>query len=120
MKGLLKFSRAVDAFNTYVGRIVAWAILVAVLVSAANAIVRKVFNTSSNSWLEILWVLFGAVFLLCSAWTLLSNEHIRIDIVNNAFPKRVRDWIDVFGHLFFLIPMAFVMFYLGWPFFGGS
>ena len=81
----------------------AWAILAAVLVSAANAIVRKVFNTSSNSWLEIQWILFGAVFLLCSAWTLLSNEHIRIDIVNNALPKRVRNWIDVFG-TFFLIP----------------
>jgi TRAP-type mannitol/chloroaromatic compound transport system permease small subunit len=120
LKGLLKFSRAVDAFNTYVGRIVAWAILAAVLVSAANATVRKVFNTSSNSWLEIQWILFGAVFLLCAAWTLLSNEHIRIDIVNNAFPKRVRDWIDVFGHLFFLIPMAALMAYLGWPFFWRS
>jgi TRAP-type mannitol/chloroaromatic compound transport system permease small subunit len=120
LKGLLRFSRAVDAFNTYVGRFVAWAILAAVLVSAANATVRKVFNTSSNSWLEIQWVLFGAVFLLCAAWTLLSNEHIRIDIVNNAFPKRVRDWIDVFGHLFFLIPMAALMCYLGWPFFWRS
>ena len=120
LKTLLKFSRAVDAFNTRLGQIVAWAILAAVLVSAANAIVRKVFNTSSNSWLEIQWVLFGAVFLLCSAWTLLSNEHIRIDIVNNAFPKRVRDWIDVFGHLFFLIPVTFVMAYLSWPFFWRS
>ena len=120
LKLLLKFSRAVDAFNTRLGQIVAWAILAAVLVSAANAIVRKVFNTSSNSWLEIQWVLFGAVFLLCSAWTLLSNEHIRIDIVNNAFPKRVRDWIDVFGHLFFLIPVTFVMSYLSWPFFWRS
>jgi TRAP-type mannitol/chloroaromatic compound transport system permease small subunit len=120
LKGLLRFSRAVDAFNTYVGRFVAWAILAAVLVSAVNATVRKVFNTSSNSWLEIQWVLFGAVFLLCAAWTLLSNEHIRIDIVNNAFPKRVRDWIDVFGHLFFLIPVTFVMFYLSWPFFWRS
>lgn len=120
MKGLLRFSRAVDAFNTYVGKFVAWAILAAVLVSAANATVRKVFNTSSNAWLEIQWVLFGAVFLLCAAWTLLSNEHIRIDIVNNALPKRVRDWIDVFGHVFFLIPMAFVMFYLSWPFFWRS
>lgn len=120
MKGLLRFSRAVDAFNIYVGKFVAWAILAAVLVSAANATVRKVFNTSSNAWLEIQWVLFGAVFLLCAAWTLLSNEHIRIDIVNNALPKRVRDWIDVFGHVFFLIPMAFVMFYLSWPFFWRS
>ena len=102
MKGLLKFSRAVDAFNTRLGQIVAWAILVAVLVSAANAIVRKVFNTSSNSWLELQWILFGAVFLLCSAWTLLSNEHIRIDIVNSLLSKRLRNWIDVIGHLFFL------------------
>jgi len=120
LKGLLKFSRAVDAFNTRLGQIVAWAILVAVLVSAANAIVRKVFNTSSNSWLELQWILFGAVFLLCSAWTLLSNEHIRIDIVNSTFPKRLRDLIDVFGHLFFLIPITFVLFYLGWPFFWRS
>lgn len=97
--------------------IVAWAILIAVLVSAVNAIVRKVFNTSSNSWLELQWVLFGLVFLLCAPWTLLSNEHIRIDIVNSFFPKRVRDWIDVFGHLFFLIPMAALIVYLGWPYF---
>ena len=120
MKGLLRFSRAVDAFNSRLGQIVAWAILAAVLVSAANATVRKVFNTSSNAWLELQWILFGAVFLLCAAWTLLSNEHIRIDIVNNALPKRVRDWIDIFGHLFFLIPTAFVLFYLGWPFFWRS
>ena len=111
------FSRAVDRFNTKLGAVVAWAILIAVLVSAVNAIVRKVFNTSSNSWLELQWVLFGAVFLLCAPWTLLSNEHIRIDIVNSFFPKRVRDWIDVFGHVFFLIPVAALIVYLGWPYF---
>ena len=88
--------------------------------SAANATVRKVFNTSSNSWLEIQWILFGAVFLLCSGWTLLSNEHIRIDIVNSMLPKRVRDWIDVIGHLFFLIPVSLLLAYLGWPFFWRS
>ncbi len=120
MKTLLRFSRAVDTFNTRVGQLVAWAILAAILISAANATVRKVFNTSSNSWLEIQWILFGAVFLLCSAWTLLSNEHIRIDIVNGALPKRVRDWIDVIGHLFFLIPTALLLTYLGWPFFWRS
>src|SRR6476659_10894275 len=120
MKGLLRFSRAVDSINTSIGMVVAWGILAAILVSAANATVRKVFNTSSNSWLELQWILFGAVFLLCSAWTLLSNEHIRIDIVNSTFPKRLRDWIDVFGHLFFLIPITFVLFYLGWPFFWRS
>ena len=120
MKTLLRFSRAVDTFNTRVGQLVAWAILAAILISAANATVRKVFNTSSNSWLEIQWILFGAVFLLCAAWTLLSNEHIRIDIVNGTLPKRARDWIDVIGHLFFLIPTALLLTYLGWPFFWRS
>ena len=120
MKGLLKVSRAIDTFNGRLGQIVAWALLAAVVISAVNAIIRKVFNNSSNSWLELQWILFGVVFLLCSAWTLMSNEHIRIDIVNSMFPKRVRDWIDVFGHIFFLIPVAFVMFWLGWPFFWRS
>ena len=120
MKTLLRFSRAVDTFNSRVGQLVAWCLLAAILVSAVNATVRKVFNTSSNSWLEIQWILFGAAFLLCSAWTLLSNEHIRIDIVNGALPKRLRDWIDVVGHLFFLIPVAIVLTYLGWPFFWRS
>ncbi len=120
MKTLLRFSRTVDAVNVRIGQLVAWGLLAAILVSAANATVRKVFNTSSNSWLEIQWILFGAVFLLCSGWTLLSNEHIRIDIVNNMLPKRLRDWIDVFGHLFFLIPVTLLVGYLGWPFFWRS
>lgn len=120
MKALLRFSRGVDSLNTRIGMVVAWAILAAILVSAANATVRKVFNTSSNSWLEIQWILFGAVFLLCASWTLLSNEHIRIDIVNSMLPKRVRDWIDVFGHLFFLIPVSLLLAGLGWPFFWRS
>jgi TRAP-type mannitol/chloroaromatic compound transport system permease small subunit len=120
LKTLLRFSRTVDAFNTRLGQVVAWGLLAAILVSAANATVRKVLNTSSNSWLEIQWILFGAVFLLCAAWTLLSNEHIRIDIVNVTLPKRLRDWIDVFGHLLFLIPVALVLAYLGWPFFWRS
>ena len=117
MGRLLRFSRAVDRFNTRVGSVVAWAILIAVVVSAVNAIIRKVLNTSSNSWLELQWILFGAVFLLCAPWTLLSNEHIRIDIVNNALPKRIRDWIDVFGHVIFLLPMTAVLVWLGWPYF---
>lgn len=117
MKGWLGLSRTIDRFNTRVGQVVAWAILIAVLVSAVNAIIRKVFNTSSNSWLELQWILFGAVFLLCAPWTLLSNEHIRIDIVNNMFPKRLRDSIDVLGHIFFLIPVTIVLAYLGWPYF---
>lgn len=117
MKALLAFSRFIDRVNTRIGMVLAWAILIAVLVSTANAIIRKVFSTSSNSWLELQWVLFGVVFLLCAPWTLLSNEHIRIDIVNSMFPKGLRNWIDVIGHTFFLIPMAALIVYLSWPFF---
>ena len=120
MRKLLRFSRGVDALNTHIGRWVAWALLVAILVSAANATVRKVFNTSSNAWLEIQWILFGAVFLLCSAWALIANEHIRIDIVNNMLPRQVRNWIDVIGHVFFLLPVTIVIAWLGWPFFWRS
>lgn len=117
MGGLLKFSRAIDAMNTWLGRYVAWAIFLAVVISAANAVIRKVIGTSSNTWLELQWILFGAVFLLCSPWTLLSNEHIRIDVVSSMLPKSVRNWIDVLGHVLFLIPIGLVMMWTGWPFF---
>jgi TRAP-type mannitol/chloroaromatic compound transport system permease small subunit len=117
MTTLLRFSRAVDAANRWLGTWIAWMILVAVLVSAGNATVRKVFNTSSNAWLEIQWLLFSAVFLLCASWTLRDNEHIRIDIVSNMASKRTRDWIEVIGHALFLIPVTLVMVATGWPFF---
>jgi TRAP-type mannitol/chloroaromatic compound transport system permease small subunit len=117
LQSLLTMSRGIDAFTRWVGKRLAWLILVAVVVSALNAIVRKSFDTSSNSWLELQWVLFSIVFLLCSSWTLLDNEHIRIDIVNNMMPKRVRDSIDVVGHAFFLIPLTVVMIITGGPFF---
>jgi len=117
LQSLLTMSRGIDAFTRWVGKRLAWLILVAVVVSALNAIVRKSFDTSSNSWLELQWVLFSIVFLLCSSWTLLDNEHIRIDIVNNMLPKQLRDSIDVIGHAFFLIPLTFVMIITGGPFF---
>jgi TRAP-type mannitol/chloroaromatic compound transport system permease small subunit len=117
LQSLLTISRGIDAFTRWVGKRLAWLILVAVVVSALNAIVRKSFDTSSNSWLELQWVLFSIVFLLCSSWTLLDNEHIRIDIVNNMLPKQVRNSIDVIGHAFFLIPLTFVMMITGGPFF---
>jgi TRAP-type mannitol/chloroaromatic compound transport system permease small subunit len=117
LQSLLTMSRGIDAFTRWVGKRLAWLILVAVVVSALNAIVRKSFDTSSNSWLELQWVLFSIVFLLCSSWTLLDNEHIRIDIVNNKLPKQVRNSIDVIGHAFFLIPLTFVMIITGGPFF---
>ena len=117
MQSLLKLSRGIDAFTRWTGKRLAWLILVAVIVSAVNAIVRKAFDTSSNSWLELQWVLFSVVFLLCSPWTLLDNEHIRIDIVNNALPKTVRNIIDIVGHVFFLLPLCVVMIITGGPFF---
>jgi len=117
LKALLPAARAVDAATRWIGKRLAWLILAAVLVSAVNASVRKIFDMSSNSWLELQWVLFSMVFLLCSPWTLLANEHIRIDIVNNVLPKRVRDSIDVIGHAFFLLPLTIVMIITGIPFF---
>ena len=120
LKGLLPVSRAIDAMTTWLGKRLAWLILAAVMVSAVNATVRKLFDTSSNSWLELQWVLFGIVFLLCSPWTLLANEHIRIDIVNNMMPKKVRNWIDVVGHALFLAPWCILMVVTGLPFFWRS
>ncbi|MDH2347674.1 TRAP transporter small permease subunit [Bradyrhizobium sp. SSUT18] len=117
MTALLKLSGGIDAFTRWTGKRLAWLILVAVIISAVNAIVRKTFDTSSNSWLELQWVLFSIVFLLCSSWTLLDNEHIRIDIVNAMLPKRMRNVIDLVGHLFFLIPLTVVMIITGVPFF---
>jgi TRAP-type mannitol/chloroaromatic compound transport system permease small subunit len=117
LQSLLKLSNGIDAFTRWTGKRLAWLILVAVIVSAVNATVRKTFDTSSNSWLELQWVLFSIVFLLCSPWTLLDNEHIRIDIVNNLLPKRLRDIIDIVGHAFFLLPLTIVMIITGGPFF---
>lgn len=95
----------------------AWLIVAAVLISTVNAIIRKVFDMSSNAWLEAQWVLFGAVFLLCASWTLQMNEHIRIDIVNSNLSRTTRNVIELIGHVFFLIPMVAVFLYTGLPFF---
>lgn len=116
MQGLLALSRLIDTSMIRIGKTIAWFIFVAVVVSTVNALIRKIFNTSSNSWLELQWLLFGFVFLLCSPWTLLSNEHIRIDIINSKLPNRVRSFIELFGHLFFLLPFAVIMVLTGGPF----
>jgi len=120
VRALLKLSGVIDAINTQIGKWVAWAILAAVAVSAVNATVRKVFDMSSNSWLELQWVLFSAVFLLCASWTLRDNKHIRIDIVNNQLPRGLRNTIELIGHTFFLLPLTIVILVTGIPFFTGS
>lgn len=114
---LLALSRAIDSVSIFLGRSVRWLILLAILVSAGNAIVRKAFDVSSNAWLELQWYLFGWAFLVAASYTLQRNEHIRIDIVSNALSKRVRNWIDILGHAFMLLPFTVLMVYLSWPFF---
>lgn len=109
MDGALGLSRLIDKINDAIGKSVSWLILLAVLVSAVNAVVRKAFNTSSNAWLELQWYLFGAAFLLAAAYTLKQNEHIRIDIVYGIWSRRVQHWIDLIGHLLFLMPVVLLM-----------
>jgi TRAP-type mannitol/chloroaromatic compound transport system permease small subunit len=117
MKRLLELSRSIDRMNETIGKWMAWLVVVAAVVSAGNAVIRKLFDTSSNAWLELQWWLFGMVFLLCAPWTLASNEHIRIDIVNNLFPRRLKNAVEVIGHTLFLLPVCLVMLYTGIPFF---
>jgi TRAP-type mannitol/chloroaromatic compound transport system permease small subunit len=109
MEMLLAGSRAIDRVNEFIGKSVIWLILLAVLVSAGNAISRKLFNLSSNAWLELQWYLYGAAFLLASAYTLKQNEHIRIDIFYGTRTRMTQHWIDLLGHVFFLLPFALIM-----------
>ena len=115
MQGLLKISRAIDAATAFIGKAVIWLILASIVISAGNAISRKLFDWSSNAWLELQWYLFGAAFMLAAAYTLQRNEHIRIDIISNHLPKGVRHAIDLFGHLFMLLPFCLLMVWEAWP-----
>jgi TRAP-type mannitol/chloroaromatic compound transport system permease small subunit len=117
MKLLLGLSRAIDALNEQVGKLTYWLILAAVLISTGNAIVRYAFNRSSNSWLEIQWYLFSFVFLFCAGYTLLHNQHVRIDVISANLSARGRAWIDVLGTILFLLPMAITIMWLSWPVF---
>jgi TRAP-type mannitol/chloroaromatic compound transport system permease small subunit len=117
MKALLAVARAIDWLNERIGRLTRWLILVSVLISAGNAVVRYSLNASSNAWLEIQWYLFSAVFLFCAGYTLLHNQHVRIDVVTGQLSKRTQTWIDILGTLFFLLPMAITIMWLSWPVF---
>ena len=120
MSLLLSLSRLIDRITERIGHALYWLILVTVLISAANAVVRKAFNYSSNSYLEMQWYLFSAVFLGAAGYTLLRNEHVRIDVISGKLSPRTRAWIDILGTLFFLLPMAILIGWLGWPVFVDS
>lgn len=115
MGSLLALSRGIDRFNEWIGKAVSWLILIAVLVSAGNAIIRKTMNVSSNAWLELQWYLYGAAFLLAAAYTLKENEHIRIDLVYGMWRRARQHWIDLAGHILFLMPFVTLTLYLMWP-----
>ena len=114
---LLGLSRAIDALNERIGRWVYWLILIMVLVSSGNATMRYALSMASNAWLELQWYLFAAVFLLCSGYTLLHNEHIRIDVISSNLSRRAQIWIDVFGLSLFLLPMSIYITWASWPVF---
>jgi TRAP-type mannitol/chloroaromatic compound transport system permease small subunit len=115
VSALLKLSRWIDRLNEWIGRNVAWLVLAAVLVSAGNAVVRKAFSVSSNGLLEIQWYLFAAVFLLAAGYTMLRQEHVRIDVILNRLPKRVQIGVEIFGIVAFLFPMVVTVIALVWP-----
>lgn len=117
MQILISLARTIDRVSTWVGRSVAWLIVIAAVISAGNAIIRKVFDSSSNAWLEAQWWLFAVAFLLAAPWALLQNEHVRIDILNNRFKPKTRDLIEIVGHALFLIPMALLLVWTSWHFF---
>lgn len=115
MSALLSISRWIDRLSEFIGRWVAWLVLAAALVSALNASVRKIFNTSSNAFLEIQWYLFAAVFLLAAGYTLMRQEHVKIDVVSGRLSKRTQIWIDIIGLSCFLIPFVFIIIKLAMP-----
>jgi TRAP-type mannitol/chloroaromatic compound transport system permease small subunit len=115
MSGLLALSRGIDRLNTVIGKAVSWLLLLAVLISAINAVTRKLFDLSSNAWLEAQWYLFSAAFLIAAGYTLLNNEHVKVDLVYGQLPRRAQLWIEVLGTIFFLFPFCFITIYLSWP-----
>lgn len=120
MKFLLGISHIIDSINEFWGRIAAWMVLLCCIVSAGNAVVRKIFSYSSNSWLEIQWYMFGAMVLLGAAHTLNKNEHVRIDLIYGNLSSRAQMWIDLVGAALFLLPVCVIIGWVSWPLFMNS
>ena len=120
MKGLLAFSRVVDALNERLGYIANWLVLLSCLISAGNAFSRYAFGISSNAWLEIQWYMFAAMVMLGTSYTLKKNEHVRVDIVFSNLSTRRQIGVDIFGAILFLLPATLIMAYLSWPIFHNS
>lgn len=116
MSPLLTLSRWIDRLSEFIGRWLAWLVLIAVLISATNAVVRKAFNISSNAYLEIQWYLFTAIFMLAAGYTLMRHEHVKIDVIAGRFSKRTQIWIEIIGLVFFLLPFVVVATYMSLPF----
>jgi len=117
MNALLKLSQLIDSITEFVGKSIIWIVLVVTLISCGNAIMRYTINYSSNAFLEIQWYLFAAIFLFGAGYTLKKNEHVRIDLISGKFSKRGQAWIDIFGIIFFLMPMAIAIMWMSWPIF---
>ena len=117
MTPLLSLSRLIDGMSNLIGRAMMWFLLATTLISASNAIIRKVFNISSNAFLEIQWYLFAAVFMLGSGYAFLKNAHVRIDFISSKFSARGRNIVDVIGILVFVFPLCYLMVKLSWPVF---
>ena len=115
MKPLLALARLIDTVNRWVGAIIIWFVLAAVLISAGNAVLRKAFNVGSNAYLELQWYLFAAVFLLGAGYTFLRNAHVRIDFVSTRLSPRARNWVDILGIVVFLMPLCLILITLSWP-----
>jgi len=115
MGAILALSRGIDRLNLIVGRGVSWLVLLVVVISAGNAVSRKLFSLSSNAWLEVQWYLFSAIFLLAAGYTLLKGEHVKVDILFARLPRRIQLWIEVFGTLVFLLPFCVLSVLLTWP-----
>lgn len=113
MDKLESFSRAVDALNRVIGRATVWLILASIVVSAGNAVMRRLFGLSSNFWLEGQWHLYAAAFLCAGGYVLLVDEHVRVDVLSQRFGPRLRAWLDFFVLLLVVLPACALLIDLG-------